>query len=80
MTTSNAKHVDFRFKYICHHKQEGIVIRRFVKSHDMMARILMKALLAPKMKMQEMIKLKAIKNENKEDCVAKQPQGNFRLS
>ncbi|CAH0479686.1 unnamed protein product [Peronospora belbahrii] len=48
-STSSAKHVDIRFKFILHHVREGVVQPRFIKSEDMMADMLTKALPAPRM-------------------------------
>ena len=31
-SASSAKHVDIRFKFICHHAQAGTVVPRFIKS------------------------------------------------
>ena len=68
-STSSAKHVDIRFKLIFHHAREGIVVPRFVKSQDMMADILTKALPAPRMEeFRAMFKLKATQDDTKEEC------------
>lgn len=59
-STSSAKHVDIRFKFICQHAQDGTVALRFVSSESMMADIMTKAILAPRMeKLRTMFKLKA---------------------
>ena len=69
-STSSAKHVDFRFKFICHHVQEGVVVPRFVRSQDMMADILTKALPAPRMEeLRAMFKLKVTtQDDTEEEC------------
>ena len=57
-TTSSAKHVDKRFKFIRHYVQEKVVQPRYIKCE--MADILTKSLPAPRMKaVREMFKFKA---------------------
>ncbi|CAI5727359.1 unnamed protein product [Peronospora destructor] len=66
---SSTKHVNIRFKFICHHTQEGTVVPRFVKSQDMMADILTKALPAPRMEeLRALFKLKATQDVVEEEC------------
>ena len=68
-STSSAKHVDIRFKFICHHTQEGTVVLRFVRSEDMVADILTKSLPAPRMEeLRSMLKLKATQANTEEEC------------
>ena len=68
-STSSAKHVDIRFKFIRHYAQAGIVVPRFVKSQDMIADILTKALPAPRMEeLRKMFKLKAAQHDTEEEC------------
>ena len=69
-STSSAKHIDIRFKFICHHVQEGVVVPRFVRSQDMMADILTKALPAPRMEeLRAMFKLKVTtQDDTEEEC------------
>ena len=67
--TSSAKHVDIRFKFICHHAHESTVMPRFVKSEEMMADILIKSLTAPRMEeLRRMFNLKAIQDYVEEEC------------
>ena len=68
-STSNAKHLDILFKFICHHTQEGTVVPRFVRSEDMVADILTKSLPAPRMEeLRAMLKLKATQANTEEEC------------
>ena len=68
-STSSAKHVDIRFKFICHHAQEGTVVPRFSRSEDMLADILTKSLPAPRMEdLRCMSKLKATQANTEEEC------------
>ena len=48
-STPSAKHVDIRYKFICHNAQKGTVVPRFVRSEDMLADILTKSMPAPRM-------------------------------
>ena len=67
-STSSAKHVDIRFNFICHHAREGIIVPRFVKSQDMMADILTKALPASRMKeLRAIFKLRATQDDTEEE-------------
>ena len=69
MSTSSAKHVDIRFKFICHYAQAKIVQPRFVKSADMIADLLTKALPAPRIvDLRKMFKLIAIQHDVEEEC------------
>uniref|UniRef100_A0AAV1TZS5 Polyprotein n=1 Tax=Peronospora matthiolae TaxID=2874970 RepID=A0AAV1TZS5_9STRA len=68
-SSSSAKHVDMRFKFICHHARTGMVVPRFNKSENMMAKILTKALPAPRMEeLRTMFKLKAAQDDTEEEC------------
>ena len=68
-STSSAKHVYIRFKFICHHTQEGTVVPRFVRSEDMVVDILTKSLPAPRMEeLRAMLKLKAAQANTEEEC------------
>ena len=61
--------MDIRFKFILHHVQEGVVQPRFIKSEDMRADMLTKALPAPRMEdLRTMFKLKAIQDAVEEEC------------
>ena len=65
----STKHVDIRYKFICHHAQKGTVLPRFVRSDDMLTDILTKSLPAPKMKeLRSMFKLKATQANTEEEC------------
>ena len=46
-STTRAKQVDIRFKFICLYARAGTVMPRFINSDDMMADILTKSLSAP---------------------------------
>ena len=66
-STSSAKHVDIRFKFICHYAQVKMVKPSFVKSGDMIADLMTKALSAPRIvDLRKMFKLKAIQDDVKE--------------
>ena len=68
-STSSAKHVDIRFKFICHYAQAKVVQPSFVKSGDMIADLLTKALPAPRiMNLREMFNLVAIQDDVEEEC------------
>ena len=68
-STSSAKHVDIRFKCICHHTQEGTVVPRFVRSEDMLDDILTKSLPVPRMEeLKSMLKLKITQANTEEEC------------
>ena len=68
-STSRAKHVDIRFKFICQYTQQGTVVPRFVRSKDMVADILTKSLPAPRMEeLVAMLKLKATQANTEEEC------------
>jgi hypothetical protein len=68
-STSSAKHVDIRFKFICHYAQAKIVEPSYVKSEDMMADLLKKALPAPRIVyLRGMFKLKTIQDDVEEEC------------
>ena len=68
-STSSAKHVDIRFKFICHHARESTVMPQFVKSEKMMADILTKSLTAPRMEeLRGVFNLKAIQADVEEEC------------
>ncbi|CAI5703653.1 unnamed protein product [Peronospora effusa] len=68
-STSSAKHVDIRFKFILHHVREGVVQPKLIKSEDMMADILTKTLPAPRMEdLRAMFKLKSIQDAVEEEC------------
>ena len=43
-STSSAKYVDIRLKFICHYAHEGTVVPRFVRLEDMLAYIMTKLL------------------------------------
>ena len=61
-STTSAKYVDIRFKFICHYAREGTVVTQYVKSESMMADILTKSLPAPRMEeLCEIFNLKAIR-------------------
>ena len=65
--TSSAKHVDIRFKFICHYTQAKVVRPSFVKDGDMVADMLTKELPAPKiMDLRGMFKLTAIQGDVEE--------------
>ena len=68
-STSSAKHVDIRFKFICHYSQAKKVKPSYVKSEDMMAEQLTKALPAPRIVyLRGMLKLKTIQDDVEETC------------
>ena len=68
-STSSAKHVDIRFKFICHHARESTVMPQFVKSEKMMADILTKSLTAPRMEeLRGKFDLKAIQADVEGEC------------
>ncbi|CAI5701556.1 unnamed protein product [Peronospora effusa] len=68
-STSSAKHVDIRLKCFCHHAQEEILVPRFVKSQDMMADILIKALPAPRMEeLRAMFQSNVTQDDTEEEC------------
>ena len=68
-STSSTKHVDIRFKLICHHARKSTVMPRFVKSEEMMADILIKSLTAPRMEeLRRMFNLKAIQADVEGEC------------
>ncbi|CAI5746258.1 unnamed protein product [Peronospora destructor] len=61
-STSSAKHVDICFEFICHYAQTKVVQPSFVKSGEMIADLLTKALSVPRiLDLREMFKLKAIR-------------------
>ena len=67
-STSSAKHVGIKFKFICNYAKDGIVAPRFVKSQDMMADILTKSLPAPRMEeLRAMFGLKTTQAETEEE-------------
>ena len=79
-STTSAKHVDIRFKFISHHAQEGTVVPRFVKSQDMMADILTKAMPAPRMEeLRAMFKLKAAQDDTEEECLKLSSYTSFKV-
>ena len=66
---SIAKHVYIRFKFICHYTQTKIVQPSYIKSEDMVADLLTKALPAPRIAtLRKMFKLKTIEDEVEEEC------------
>ena len=66
---SSAKHVDIRFKFICHYAQAKEIEPRFIKSEEMIADLLTKALPAPRMKdLRAMFKLKTPPDTIEEEC------------
>ena len=68
-STSSAKHVDIRLKFICHYSQVNVVKPSYVKSGDMIADLLTKALPAPRIvDLGKMLKLKAFQDDVKEEC------------
>ena len=68
-SSSSAKHVDIRFRFICHYAQAQIVQPRFVKSGDMIADLLTKALPAPRIStLRKLFKLKTIQDDVEEEC------------
>ena len=68
-STSSAKHVDIRFKFICHYAQVKAVKPSFVKSGDMIADLLTKALPAPRiLDLHGMVKLITIQDDVEEEC------------
>uniref|UniRef100_A0AAV1TTJ5 Polyprotein n=1 Tax=Peronospora matthiolae TaxID=2874970 RepID=A0AAV1TTJ5_9STRA len=67
-STTSAKHVDIRFKFICHYAREGIVVPKYVKTESMMADILTKSLPAPRMEeLRNMFNLRTIQAEVEEN-------------
>ena len=68
-STSSDKHVDIQFSFILHHAQAGIVMPRFVKSQNMMADLLTKALPAPRMEeLPDMFEVRGTQNDTEEEC------------
>uniref|UniRef100_A0AAV1T5K5 Reverse transcriptase Ty1/copia-type domain-containing protein n=1 Tax=Peronospora matthiolae TaxID=2874970 RepID=A0AAV1T5K5_9STRA len=68
-STTSAKHVDTRFKFICHYAREGIVVPKYVKTESMMADILTKSLPAPRMEeLRKMFNMRTIQAEVEEEC------------
>ncbi|CAI5714955.1 unnamed protein product [Peronospora effusa] len=68
-STSSAKHVDIRFKFISNCAKDGIVAPRFVKSQAMIADILTKSLPAPKMEeLRKLFGLKTTQADTEEEC------------
>ena len=68
-STTSAKHVDIRFKFICQHAQEKMVKPSFTKSSDMIVDLLTKALPVPRIQdLREMFNLKAMEDAVEEDC------------
>uniref|UniRef100_A0AAV1T6R3 Reverse transcriptase Ty1/copia-type domain-containing protein n=1 Tax=Peronospora matthiolae TaxID=2874970 RepID=A0AAV1T6R3_9STRA len=68
-STTSAKHVDIRFKFICHYAREGIVVPKYVKTESMMADVLTKSLPAPRMEeLRKMFNLRTIQAEVEEEC------------
>ena len=68
-SSSSAKHVDIRFKFICHYAQAKEIEPRFIKSEEMIADLLTKALPAPRMKdLRAMFKLKTPPDTIEEEC------------
>ena len=66
-STSSAKHVNILFKFICHYAQVKTVKPSYVKSVEMIADLLTKALPAPRIvNLRKMIKLKAIQDDVEE--------------
>uniref|UniRef100_A0AAV1VL47 Polyprotein n=1 Tax=Peronospora matthiolae TaxID=2874970 RepID=A0AAV1VL47_9STRA len=69
-STTSAKHVDIRFKFICHYAREGTVVPKYVKTESMMADILTKSLPAPRMEeLRKMFNLRTIQAEVEEECL-----------
>ena len=63
-STSSAKHVDIRFKFICHYAQVKTVKTSYVKSGEIIADLWTKALPAPWIvDLRNMFKLKAIQDD-----------------
>ena len=68
-STSSAKHVDIRFKFICHYAQVKAVNLSLVKYGDMIADLLTKALTAPRIvDLRGMFKLITIQDDVEEEC------------
>ena len=68
-STSSAKHVDIRFKFLRHHVRARVVNPRFIMSEDIMTDMLTKSLPAPRMKdLSAMFKLKAIQDTAEKEC------------
>ena len=58
-STASAKHVDIRFKFICHYAHAQVVQPILVKSGEMIAYLLTKALPAPRIaELRDMFNLK----------------------
>ena len=68
-STSSAKHVDIRFKFICEYAQAKVVKPNFVKSGDIIADLLTKALPAPRIvDLHVMFKIITIQDDVEEEC------------
>ena len=68
-SSSSAKHDDSRFKFIYHYARSQIVQPSFVKSEDMIADLLTKALPASRILMlRKLFKLKTIQDDVEEEC------------
>lgn len=69
ISTASAKHVDIRFKFICHYAQARVVQPSFFKSNDTMTYLLTKALPAPRIScLLGVYKLKLIQDDVEEEC------------
>ena len=63
----SAKHVDIRFKFVCHYAQAKVVQPSIFKSDDMIANLLTKSLPAPRiLVLRGLCKLKSIQDEVEE--------------
>ena len=68
-STSSAKHVDIRFKFICHYTQTKVVQPSFVQSRNVIADLLKKALPAPRtVDLRGMLNLVAVQDDVEEEC------------
>nr|CCA17204.1 AlNc14C31G2902 [Albugo laibachii Nc14] len=67
--TASAKLVDIRFKFICHYAHAQVVQPIFVKSGEMIADLLTKALPAPRIaELHDMFNLKLMHRTVDEEC------------
>ena len=67
--TASAKLVDIRFKFICHYAHAQVVQPIFVKSGDMIANLLTKALPVPRIdEIRDMFNLRIMHSTGEEEC------------